>query len=202
VLLFNINNLPKLEADQEAIMSRYSVIHFPYIFKMQPDPSKAYEKQANPRLKEDPEFIRKNILSALLNRLIFEYQRIFDEGIDYSINAELMTEIKENSNHLSQFINEMKLKECDSINGITTDYLHKEYLNWCLEANYIECDMNDKDFHIKGINGIKKYHDPGSGDKIVRNSREMGRRLREMFPNVQGSRTSSQRLLGVNFFSD
>ena len=205
VLLFNINNLPDLEARQEAIMSRYSVIHFPYIFKMQPDPSKTYEKQADPKLKEDPKFIRKYILSALLNRLLFEYQQIFKEGIDYSINPELMTEIKENSNHLLQFINERKLKECDPEQGLTADYVHKEYLNWCLQAGYIECDKNDsndKDFHTKENSEIKKYHDPGYGDKIIRNPKEMGRRLRDIFPYVKVSRTADQRLLGLNFFSN
>ncbi len=205
VLLFNINNLPKLEAQQEAIMSRYSVIHFPYIFKMLPDSSKTYEKQADPRLKEDPEFIRQCILPALLNRLLLEYQQIFTEDIDYSINPELMTEIKENSNHLLQFINERKLKECDPEQGLAADYVHKEYLNWCLQAGYIECDKddsNDKDFHTKENSEIKKYHDPSYGDKIIRNPKEMGRRLRDVFPYVKVLRTADQRLLGLNFFSN
>jgi phage/plasmid-associated DNA primase len=200
--LFNINELPKLEAQQEAILSRYAVVKFPNIFKLNPDPNKSYEKKADPRLKEDPEFIKKHVLSALLNRLVIEFQLIFKEGIDYSINQELMTDIRESSNHLIQFVNDKHLKECDMNIGLDVTYIHGVYLNWCLEEGYISCrdDMSDKDFTIDRNSKIEKYNHPNNFDRIITNPREMGKRLRNIFPNLEASRNSEKRTISLNFF--
>lgn len=202
VLLFNINELPRLEAQKEAILSRFGVIHFPHIFKMKPDPSKKHEKQADPKFKEDDEFIKKNILPALLNRLVKEFCSIFVDGINYGINPELLKDIQENSNHLLQFINEKYLRECKIENGLDVTYIHNEYLNWCLEVDHIECDVSDGcdiNFH-KTKAKIIKYHDPNSWDKIVRSPVAMGKKLKEIFSHAIRSRTGSQRTIGLNFF--
>jgi putative DNA primase/helicase len=204
--LFNINELPRLEAQQEAILSRYAVIKFPFIFKLNPDPNKPYEKQANPLLKEDPEFVKHKILPALLNRLIKEFKLIFEDGIDYSVNQELMKEIKESSNQLARFINDKNLCECDINQGLDVTYIHNEYLNWCLAEGYISLrnDNDDKkpiDFVTNFNNKIDKYYDPNPFDKIIKSPHEMGKRLRKEFPSLESNRKSSKRIIALNFFA-
>lgn len=198
--IFNINEKPKLEAQQEAILSRYAVLYFPNVFKLHPDLSNPHEKQADPRLKEDPLFIKENILPALLNRLIAAFENIWEDGIDYSVNLELMESIKEDSNHLQEFINETDLKRSDLPLGLTASYIFGEYLRWCINSGYCEHDIDDInviDF-TKPVK-ITRYHDPSRYDRIVRSPKEMGKRLRELFPNLKYDRTSQTRTLGLSF---
>lgn len=193
VLLFNLNKAPKLESNQEAITSRYGILNFRNIFKLSPNPAKPHEKKADPRLKEDKAYIKKNILPALLNKLIQEFKSIFTEGIDYSINMELLQHIREESNHLHRFITARNLKECSPNQGITASAIHYEYLEWCIEEGLCVGDNDDK----KNL----KFFDQNNYDRIIRTPNEMGRRLREIFPDLEEFRTSSHRNLGLNFFS-
>ena len=197
VFMFNINEAPHLEATQEAILSRYGIINFPNVFKQNPDPKRPNEKKADPRLKEDIEYIKEKILPAFLNRLVTEFQSIFSEGIDYSINEELLKNIQEDSNHFIDFINEKQLIECPTDEGTDATSIFKVYKVWCIENSYFEVPPNDVN-DMRDIK-IQKYHDPSNFDKLVRNPKEMGKRLRKDFPGLKEVRKARERILGLKF---
>ncbi len=192
IFLFNINDCPHLEANQEAILSRYYVIKFPNIFKRNPDTSNSFEKQANPSYKEDHKFIKEKILPGFLNLLIEAYELVFEEGIDYSGGEKLLKEIREEGSHLIRFINETGLEECSEQKGTTVSEIYKHYEKWCTEEGYIE--LNDS-YDRKS----RKFYHPNEYDRIISTAADMGKRLKKIYPKLAKSRVSNRRSIGLNF---
>jgi putative DNA primase/helicase len=84
VTLFNINETPNLVARLEAIQSRYAILNFNKTFKINANLLKR-EIEADARFKYDLNFLRAEVLPALLNRLLDALKRLMEEGIDYRI---------------------------------------------------------------------------------------------------------------------
>lgn len=191
VCLFNVNQLPRMRTDQEAITSRFAIIEFKSKFKSNPDPSKPYEVKADPRYKEDPEFIVSYILPAFLNRLIVAFTDLLKDGVDYSINEPLLKEIREENNHLAIFVRELELEECDPNDGMLTSELYnKHYIPWCIKESRMEPSSN------MGVN--PKIINSNEYDKTVPNVRQFTPMLkRSVFPNLQTKQTSQGTLLGL-----
>jgi putative DNA primase/helicase len=87
VLLFNVNETPSITAALEAIKSRYGILKFPYTFKKNADPSRG-ELEADPRFKHDRDFLKAEVLPALLNYILAALVTLMRDGINYeSIDA-------------------------------------------------------------------------------------------------------------------
>jgi phage/plasmid-associated DNA primase len=88
IFLANCNKLPSITGGMEAITSRYSILKFEKTFVVGADPSKG-ELEADPRFKDDPDFIRDRIAPALLNKLLERLPLVLTEGIDHSVNLDM-----------------------------------------------------------------------------------------------------------------
>jgi len=187
--LFNLNDLPKMQSTQEADLSRYYVIKFDTIFKSNPDPNKPWEKKADPRLKEDEDFIKKNILPAFLNRIIQGFKDILESGIDYDANEELMRTIRESNNHFLEFIREVGMEECHPDEGVQPKKLYQRvYLRWCHNEGLI----------FEDDNGRITYYDPHPKyDRIVRGFKQITPKINKLFPKLQMKRIPEGNVLGV-----
>ena len=133
VVIFNLNDSPAIESQQEAITSRYALLPFNTVFKSNPDPAHSHEKQADPRLKDDPEYLRETILPAFLNRMLQGYEDALAQGIDYSSIGTLMNEIRESNSHIISFIKQTNLVECTYSEGLKTSDIYASYERWCYQ---------------------------------------------------------------------
>lgn len=186
IFFFNMNGTPNISSLGEAVKSRLCPIEFKNTFKTNPNSSISTEKKADPRFKEDPEFIRKTILPALLKRIIEAFSKLLDEGIDYSSKDKLFNDIVKESNHLYDFIEDTRLKRCSAENGLSAGEIYECYLSWCI-GNDIASSEQD----------LKRSGYFSDSDKAVTNPAEMSKRLREIFPNIAKKKTKAKRLLGL-----
>ena len=182
--IFNINDIPALESQQEAILSRYAILPFVNTFKTDPDPNRPQDKKANPRLKDDPDYLQQNVLSAFLNLVIKGFASVLASGIDYSSVETLMKQVNESNSHILSFITEAGIVECRHSEGMYTSQLFNIYEDWCKENNLIE----DSGAH-------KVYHDPNKYDTVVRNVRQFTRRLTKYLPSLLVKQTAQGSLL-------
>ncbi len=189
LFFFNMNGLPNIGSQSEAIKSRLCPIHFKYAFKSNPDPNILTEKKADPRFKHDPEFLKQEILPAFLNLLIKSYGDLIEHGIDYKSKDQLFNEIVKESNHLYDFIEDTKLQRCSVNEGLTASEIHERYLSWCI-SNGIASSEQD----------LKRSGFFTETDRAITSSAEMGKRLRTIFPNLKSKKTNARRSLGLKFF--
>jgi Predicted ATPase len=108
ILLFNINDVPRLGASLEAIKSRFAVLSFDRTYKVGADPSKG-EIEADSRLKYDPEWVKENILPAFLNKVLQGLTDLMVNGIDYNCTERALDEIRCQNSHLWQFASDTGL---------------------------------------------------------------------------------------------
>jgi phage/plasmid-associated DNA primase len=188
ISLFNLNDLPSIQTSDEAMDSRTGIIWFKNTFKSNPKKNNPNEKLANPLLKEDEQYIKKNILPAFLNRLIESFHSLYNEGIDYSFNDSIMTTIREDNNHFQQFINETGLIECSIEEGEIPKKLYLVYLIWCYINGILEFNHSNN----------KNWNDPSPYDKAIRDVRQFGIRLKKSFPGMLEHR-GKDRIKGLKF---
>ena len=185
-----MNGTPNISSLGEAVKSRLCPIEFKNTFKTNPNPSISTEKKADPRFKEDPEFIKKTILPALLNRIIDAFSKLLDEGIDYSSKEKHFEDIARSNNHLLEFIGELSLVECSLDQGLSVSGLYEIYIQWCLSSGL----ANDKA-------EISKAALISETDRFISKAAEMSKRLGECFLGVKRGRVkrdgSCVRVIGV-----
>ena len=190
IFFFNMNGMPNISSLGEAVKSRLCPIEFKNTFKTNPNPSISTEKKADPRFKEDPEFIRKNILPALLNRIIDAFSKLLDKGIDYSSKEKHFEDIARSNNHLLEFIEESSLVECSSSQGLNVSEVYEFYVQWCLSSGL----ANDK-------SEISKSAFISDADKFISNPAEISKKLGECLPNIKRGRVKrdgkSTRVIGL-----
>ncbi|MGG6297838.1 hypothetical protein ACQ4M4_25880 [Leptolyngbya sp. AN02str] len=161
VLIFNVNDLPNLKAGLEAIKSRYAVLSYRKLYKIGADPSKG-EIEADSRFKYDPDFLRTNVLPALLNKLVEALQALMVDGIDYSPCDRALEEIQLRNSHLFEFALETGLKlDRDSIIPIgelwarlESWYRSTEVLTWQNDRNAWAEPIRRGDDWVKGANQV------------------------------------------------
>ena len=192
VFLFNVNLLPRLEAKQEAIASRYGILYFQNTFKSHPDPSDSRQIKADPRLKDDVDYILTNIMPSLLNKLIGSYQTLLKHGIDYSTCKALLQDIRERNDHFAEFLAEYPMIECDIKQGISAKAVYDKYLIWCEQSGLYETDDHNR----------KIWNDPSLYDRVVRSEVKITHKLLEYFPRLDRRRSNGKRLLGIKFLLD
>ena len=69
IFLFNVNEVPNLQAGMEAIQSRWAVLSFNKTYKKKADPTKG-EIEADSRFRYDPNFLKEKVCPALLNKIL------------------------------------------------------------------------------------------------------------------------------------
>lgn len=190
VLIFNLNESPAVESKQEAIQSRYALLRFQSVFKANPDPAKPWEKKADPRFKDDPDYLRETILPAFLNRVIQGFMDAYHYGVDYRPIEKLMEEVRESNSHLLGYIRESGLMECHPSEGIQTSKLYEHYKAWCEgEGLIIKNQETDR----------LTYNDPNPYDKVITHARQFTKRLKEIFPTLEPYQRSSGSFLPLRF---
>lgn len=190
--LFNLNEDPIFENDSEAITGRYGILRFESIFKSSPNPEKPWEVKGDPRFKEDEDFIKENILPALLNLMIDRFKEILVDEIDYKATDKYLQDIRESVNHLNEFIREYNIEKCAVDDGISPrDFYEEYYLPWCYQKDLIDYSENSdgKEIII--------YNDPNKYDRIVRGYRQITPALKKIFPNLQEKRVPEGNTLGI-----
>ncbi len=192
IALFNLNDRPKFSTNRQAIISRYYVLTFNSVFCKNPDPNKSWEKKARAEIKDDNEFIKKNILPALLNRMLEGLKDSLSGNVDYSVNEKLMEELLQETNHLNEFIAEYGIEECDLSEGIKVRDLYNIYRLWCLREGLMEeCTYgNSENFSIR-------YNHPSNTDKVITNERQLPKFLKKIFTRLQSKRNAYGSILGL-----
>jgi len=201
VLLFNCNQPPNMTAATEAIKSRYAIIPFTKTYKANPDPAKG-ELLADPRFKDDPNFIDREILPALLNLLLQKLQQVAVGGIDYSPVADQIDELRRRSSHLIQFCEDTGLTE-DPDGMVSVTELWEKLEAWYISNNYLSIEQGQR-------GGQKRnWEHPGNGDRCVTASHQILQRFTELFPKVRrvairytdpdGKDVKRTALAGINF---
>ncbi|MEG4943304.1 hypothetical protein [Microcoleus sp. F4-D5] len=79
---------------------------FKKTYKHGADPSQG-ELEADPRFKDDENFILERIAPAMLNKMLERLPLLLAEGIDYKATREAMREAQEESRHLWQFVRDL-----------------------------------------------------------------------------------------------
>jgi phage/plasmid-associated DNA primase len=197
LLIFNCNDAPRLDASSAAMESRWHVMAFRKRFTSHPDPNKPNELQADPRLKDDHEFIRKAVCPAMLNWLLEGLQLAVSEGISYDPDSEALEAVRRQSCHLFDFVDDVGLA-ADPYGEVEATYVFELLWDWYQDQRILHVDTSTK-------RPSWNTHDLG-GDHPVKIPRDIAARLRAVFPDLRSERgTDKSRravLKGVRFVSD
>jgi phage/plasmid-associated DNA primase len=178
VNIFNVNDIPRLGAAQEAIRSRFAVLDYEKTYKIGADESKG-EIEADPRLKYDPEFIQKNILPALLNKVEQAFKDLLADGIDYSCTDAALEEIQSYNSHLWDFVRSVGL-EPDPSGTVAVSDIWASLEAWYQETGILEVSVDN--FNKK----TKVWAEPArAGDQFVKGANQVYKRLLELFAGLK-----------------
>ncbi|MEG5037248.1 DUF5906 domain-containing protein [Microcoleus sp. AT3-D2] len=131
IFLANCNKLPSITGGTAAIDDRYGILSFKKTYKRGAVASQG-ELEADPRFKDDPDFIMERIAPAMLNKMLERMPLLLTEGIDYNATREAMREAQEESRHLWQFAREVGL-EFNPEGKVYIGDLYKILEDWYLE---------------------------------------------------------------------
>jgi putative DNA primase/helicase len=187
LFVFNLNKDPSLSGDQVAIETRFHVFRFTRTFMATPtEPS---HLQADPRLKDDMEFIRNQICPAFLNWLLAGLVAAINDGIDYSTGRQAMEDVRRESCHLWEFCDAVGLLE-DEGGSVTVGRVWEVLQRWYQEEGYLD---------DRG----RWLIDPPN-DRTVKAPRLLVAALRTVFPKLASARvgkTRSHSLTGIRLES-
>lgn len=183
LFVFNLNKEPSLTGEQAAIETRFHVFQFNRTYVSVP--SRPDHIKADPRLKDDPEYIRKHICPAFLNWLLEGLQLSVEHGIDYETGRAAMRAVRRKGSHIWDFCDEVGLQWVeDAETDLQTVWAH--LCRWYVDEGF-------KDSHGRWV--IDNPHDPP-----VKASRLLVQRLSVVFPDLKTKRDTKARtvtLLGV-----
>jgi phage/plasmid-associated DNA primase len=186
IFLFNINDMPRLQASLEANESRWAVLTFDKTFKLNADPNKG-EIEADPRFKYDPTFLQTQVVPALLNKMLAALPDVAANGIDYSCTEEALQEIRRENNHLLEFCQEVGLDY--QVGGqVFIGELYDLLFQWYLDNGYVEITTDAKGKQ-KNIWNEPIHRD----DKLVKASHQVFQRFSELFPKIKREEDKSNR---------
>ena len=140
IFLANCNKLPSITGGTAAIDDRYGILSFKKTYKRGAVASQG-ELEADPRFKDDPDFILERIAPAMLNKMLERMPLLLAEGIDYNATREAMREAQEESRHLWQFARDVGL-EVQSNGRVYIKDLWQELQEWYHETGTLELEYN------------------------------------------------------------
>ena len=183
LFVFNLNKEPSLTGEQAAIETRFHVFQFNRTYMSVP--TRPEHLKADPRLKDDPEFISTQICPAFLNWLLEGLQLAVEHGIDYETGLEAMKAVRRKGSHLWDFCDEVGLQwEEEAETPLLTVWAH--LCRWYQEEGF------------KDGNGRWVIDPPN--DPPVKASRLLVQRLQVVFPELKTTRDAKARtvtLVGV-----
>ncbi|MUL39322.1 DUF3854 domain-containing protein [Gloeocapsopsis dulcis] len=186
VFLFNINKSPNLQASLEAIQTRYAVLSFNKTFKKNADPSKG-ELEADPRFRYDPDFIRKEIVPALLNKMLVALSVVAREGIDYSCTDQALSDIQRDTNHLWAFCQDVGL-DYQPNGQVSVREIWERLSQWYIDNGTALLSRNNK-----GNEVLQFLCDPPHrGDKNVKGENQVFQRFQGLFPKAKRGKVNSE----------
>jgi putative DNA primase/helicase len=177
----NCNKLPSITGGTAAIDDRYGILKFEKTYKLNADPSQG-ELEADPRFKDDENFILKRIAPAMLNKMLERLPLLLTEGIDYKATREAMREAQEESRHLWQFVRDLGY-EAGKGERVYAKDLWSELQEWYQEAGILELEWNEK-----GKEKLIWNELPNQWDKPVKAINQLYARLCEIFPKLEKHR--------------
>ncbi|MDD3236664.1 MAG: hypothetical protein PHV37_01030 [Candidatus Gastranaerophilales bacterium] len=184
--IFNLNTIPYLSSNIEAVLSRFALIKFETIFSSNPKPG---QEKADPRLKEDEEFICKEILPSFLNRLIKEFNNLLKEGINYSPVEDGLSAMQYASSHIQRYIEDSEIEECELEEGITETELMLDYCAFSKNQDIMELGVDDTCARVISQNKF---------DKPITDKTAITERFKKFFPNLKyGKLKNGQRKIGL-----
>jgi len=198
IFFANCNKLPSITGGTAAIDDRYGILSFKKTYKFGADPAQG-ELEADPRFKDDENFILERIAPAMLNKMLERLPRLLTEGIDYKATREAMREAQEESHHLWQFVRDMGY-EAGKGERIYAKDLWSELQEWYQEAGILEIEWSEK-----GKEKLIWNELPNQWDKPVKAINQMYARLCEIFPKLEKHRHTergfeSQRTIGGFYY--
>lgn len=185
----NCNKLPSITGGTAAIDDRYGILSFKKTYKRDADPSQG-ELEADPRFKDDEDFILERIAPAMLNKMLERLPLLLTEGIDYKATREAMREAQEESRHLWQFVRDLGY-EAGKGERVYAKDLWSELQDWYQEAGILELEWNEK-----GKEKLIWNELPNQWDKPVKAINQLYARLCEIFPRLERHRHTEAQLEG------
>jgi len=200
IFFANCNKLPSITGGTAAIDDRYGILKFEKTYKHNADPSQG-ELEADPRFKDDENFILERIAPAMLNKMLERLPRLLTEGIDYNATREAMREAQEESRHLWQFVREVGL-EVQAGGRVWVKDLWEQLQAWYEDAGILEREASGAKEKLIWNELSNKYDAP------VKAINQLSSRLSEIFPKLQVckylerdemERRGQRYLLGIGF---
>ncbi|MEG4634783.1 DUF3854 domain-containing protein [Microcoleus sp. AR_TQ3_B6] len=181
IFFANCNKLPSITGGTAAIDDRYGILSFKKTYKLDADPSQG-ELKADPRYKDDENFILERIAPAMLNKMLERLPLLLTEGIDYKATREAMREAQEESRHLWQFVRDSGY-EAGKGERVYAKDLWSELQEWYQEAGILEIEWNKE-----GKEKLIWNELPNQWDKPVKAINQLYARLCEIFPKLEKHR--------------
>ena len=182
----NCNKLPSITGGTAAIDDRYGILSFKKTYKRDADPSQG-ELEADPRFKDDENFILERIAPAMLNKMLERLPLLLAEGIDYKATREAMREAQEESRHLWQFVRDLGY-EAGKGERVYAKDLWSELQEWYQEAGILEIEKAKEKLIWNEL--------PNQWDKPVKAINQLYARLCEIFPKLEKHRHTEAQLNG------
>ncbi|MCC3410169.1 MAG: helicase superfamily 3, partial [Microcoleus sp. PH2017_10_PVI_O_A] len=146
------------------------------------------ELEADPRFKEDPNFILERIAPALLNRMLERIPLLLTQGINYGSSDAALRKAQEKSQHLWQFVRDLGY-EAGKGERVYAKDLWSELQEWYQEAGILELEWNEKGKEKLVWNDL-----PNQWDKPVKAINQLYARLCEIFPKLEKHRHTERGL--------
>ncbi|MBD1194317.1 DUF5906 domain-containing protein [Vulcanococcus sp. Clear-D1] len=109
VMFFNFNKPPLIDAAQAAIGSRIDVFSFDRTYSTE-TPLPPGTLKADPRFKNDPQWVSAKVLPAMLNAMLAGLQHVARHGFTREPARAAMRRIQEESTHLVRLLEDLKLE--------------------------------------------------------------------------------------------
>ncbi|NUN66338.1 hypothetical protein HCU40_16660 [Pseudanabaena biceps] len=186
IVLLNCNEAPSIVGAQKAIESRYAIVKFAKTFTS--DPQSPDELPADPRFKNDPEFLQNQVCPSLLNRLLDALVRLMQDGIDYKPLAGAIQEAKEASCHLIRWAADIKLEQGHG--RIKVGDLYESLKSWYVDQGIVEIETTYRGTEKK--EKIDWLDDGNRFDPWIKASRMMKPALTKIFPRATFSNRTKQ----------
>jgi phage/plasmid-associated DNA primase len=178
IALFNINDTPDLRGTLEAIAGRYGILSFMKTFKVGADLSKG-ELEADPRFKDDPEFLRTQVLPAFLNKVLNALTRLMSEGIDYGCTQKALEDIQAENSHLFQFCQDTGLGYNPNARATAGEIWER------LEQWYIDNGTLTYEESANGRHKAMWVEQADRGDRNVKGANQIIPRFQQLFPKAK-----------------